>query len=146
LLIFAVMDTTSALHPARLDVTGAEDETAKGVPPPSSAPMAAGVLSGMAAGAAVGAMAGPPGILAGAVIGSAVGAAASIALDVQNVEDEQNDEQLDRDIGVFGGHLGEASPNQPPAVRGAFSAASMGVSTGPAIEPSEGPIPSVEEK
>lgn len=140
------MDTTSALHSAKLDGVHTEDQTTKGVPPPSSAPIAAGVLSGMAAGAAVGAIAGPPGILAGAVIGSAIGAAASIALDVQSVEDMRNDEALDREIGVIDGHLGEAPPNQPPAVRGTFSAASMGVSSAPAIGPSDGPIPSVEEK
>ena len=108
--------------------------------------MAAGVLSGMAAGAAFGAMAGPAGVLAGAVIGSAVGAAASIALDVQSVEDGQNDEALDREIGVIDGNLGEAPPNQPPAVRGTFSAASMGISSGSHIAPSEGPIPSAEEE
>jgi hypothetical protein len=138
--------TTNALHPGSREVTGGEDDIAHGVPPPSSAPAAAGVLAGMAAGAAMGAMAGPPGLIAGAVIGSAIGAAASIALDAQDAENHQKDEALDRDIGVIDGDLGAAPPNQPPVTRGAFSAASMGVSRGPQVEPSEGPIPSVDEE
>lgn len=99
----------------------------------------------MAAGAATGAIAGPPGMLAGAVIGSALGAAAGIALDAQKVDEAHQDEELDREIGVVGGHIGEAPPNQPRPVRGTFSAASMGVATGAEVPPSEGPIPNVDE-
>jgi hypothetical protein len=120
-------------------------ETAAGVPPPSSAPFALETLAGMAAGAAIGAMAGPPGMIAGAVLGSAMGAAASIALDAQSAEETRSDEALDEEIGVFGGNIGEAAPNQPPATRGTFSVAAMGLSNEADVPPTEGPIPNVDE-
>ena len=92
----------------------------------------------------MGAIAGPPGMIAGAVLGSAMGAAASIALDAQSVDDRYNDEELDRAIGVLDGNIGEASPNQPPATRGTFSTASMGLGNEAGMPPSEGPIPNVD--
>ena len=140
------MATTDALHRGYREVNSTEDETVRGLPPPSSAPMAMEVLSGMAAGAALGAIAGPPGMIAGAVLGSAVGAAAAIALGAQSVEDQQRDDDLDRDIGVIDGDLGAAAANQPPTTRGAFSAASMGVGSGAGAELSEGPIPSAGDQ
>ncbi len=121
-------------------------ETAAGVPPPSSATVALEVIAGMAAGAITGAIAGPPGMIAGAVLGSAMGAAAGIALDAQNLEESRKDEELDRDIGVVGGTIGEASPNQPPITRGTFSAASMGVANEVTVPPAEGPIPNVGDE
>lgn len=125
--------------------TNSKVETAAGVPAPSSAPFALEVLAGMAAGAATGAIAGPPGMIAGALIGSAVGAAASIALDAQDTEESRTNEELDREIGVIDGSLGAAPPNQPPAVRGTFSVAAMGLSNEAEVPPTEGPIPNVDE-
>jgi hypothetical protein len=84
-------------------------------------------------------MAGPSGALAGALIGGLVGAAAGVALEFQQAEAEQRDAALDRDIGVVGGQIGEALPDLPPAIIGAFSAAAIGA--GNAVgEDSEGPI------
>lgn len=100
----------------------------------------------MAAGAVAGAMAGPPGIIAGALLGSAIGAAASIALDAHHVEQSRKEETLDEDIGVFGGDIGAAQPNQPPAKRGTFSAASMGLAKESDVPPTEGPIQNVDEE
>lgn len=140
------MKIADLFHRAHHDESSdADDGTVHGLPAPSSVPVAANVLSGMAAGAVVGSIAGPPGLLAGAVVGSAVGVAASIALDAQNAEDEAMDEALDRDIGVIGGDLGEARPDQPPAKRGLYSAAAMGVSTESSVELNEGPMSGVED-
>jgi hypothetical protein len=137
--------SNSAVNLNRNTESLSRPETAAGVPPPSSAPFALETLAGMAAGAAVGAMAGPPGMIAGAVLGSAMGAAASIALDAQNAEETSSDAALDQEIGVFGGNIGEAAPNQPPATRGTFSIASMGLSNEADVPPAEGPIPNVDE-
>ena len=123
-----------------------EVDTVAGLPPPSSAPAALEVFSGMAAGAVAGAIAGPPGIIAGALLGSAVGAAASIALDAHHVEERRKEEALDEEIGVIGGDIGAAPPNQPPAKRGAFSAASMGLAKESDVPPTEGPIQNVDEE
>lgn len=105
-----------------------------------------GVLSGMAAGAVAGSIAGPPGLITGALLGSAVGAIASIALGAHEVENLQRDEELDQDIGVINGDIGEARPDQPPTVIGAFSAATMGMGGGSEMPPSEGPIQNVENE
>jgi hypothetical protein len=121
------------------------DEPVAGLPPPSSLPAALEVLIGMAAGAVTGAMAGPPGMIIGALLGSTVGAAASIALDADQVDRDIKNEELDRDIGVIGGNIGEARPGQPPAVRGTFSAASMGLAMESDVPPTEGPIQNVDE-
>lgn len=110
----------------------------------SGAPAALEVLSGMAAGAAVGAFAGPPGMIAGAVIGSAIGVAASLALDAQREEERVHEEDLDEAIGVIGGNLGEASPNQPPPKVGAFSVAAMGAGSSGEGEDTDGPMQNLD--
>ncbi len=119
-------------------------EEAERLSHPSVLPVAAvDLVAGMAAGAAVGALAGPPGLVAGAVLGAAAGALAGAA--TMDGEDERNrhDAQLDVDIGVDGGRIGEARPDQPPPVIGAFSCASMGAGgwDGP---PSDGPIQALD--
>ncbi len=102
----------------------------------------AGSITGAAAGAMSGVIAGPPGVVAGAVIGATVGAMAGAAVGADQQEKTAIDEKLDREIGVIGGDIGAAPPNQPPARVGTYSAA-----IGPALRPddsqtpAEGPIP-----
>ena len=105
----------------------------------------ASVLSGAVAGAAIGAIAGPVGAIAGGLVGTAIGAIAGQALDEKEVEDAEHDQQLDRDIGVTEGDLGAASPDQPPPVRGVYSAGSAGVSIGGGSSPSEGPMQDIDD-
>jgi hypothetical protein len=138
------MRLTDVFHRAHYETIDSDDETVRGLPPPSSTPAAVSVISGMAAGAVVGSIAGPEGLIVGAVLGSAIFVAATIALDAENAENQQKDEALDRAIGVFGGDLGAAGPNQPPVRIGAFSTASMGITSESVVEPSEGPISSAE--
>src|SRR4051812_16734484 len=82
----------------------------------------ASLLSGAVAGAAIGAIGGPVGAIAGGLVGTAVGAIAGQALDDKEVDESEHDQQLDKDIGVTEGDLGAASPDQPPPVRGVYSA------------------------
>jgi hypothetical protein len=96
--------------------------------------------AGAIAGASLGAIAGPPGMVAGAVIGGAIGAAAGHRLEKDDVIADEHDAELDKTIGVSGGDLGAASPNQPPAKRGAYSGASAGTNAGGGDAPSEGPM------
>ncbi len=100
----------------------------------------ASTVAGAAAGAAVGAIAGPVGAIAGGLVGTAIGALAGQTLDEKDAEETEHDQKLDRDIGVTKGDLGAASPDQPPARRGVYSAASAGVSGGGGSVPSEGPM------
>jgi nucleotide-binding universal stress UspA family protein len=101
-------------------------------------------ISGAVAGATVGIVAGPPGVAIGTVIGAAMGMAAGKTLDNEDKRKHLREEQLDRAIGVSGGDLGAAPPNQPPARVGAYSAASAGVGASPSSS-SEGPIQSLDE-
>lgn len=134
----------SEKKPEEVSNAPSDIEEVDGLKAPSGAPAALEVLSGMAAGAAIGALAGPPGMLAGAVIGSAIGAAASMALDAQREEERAKDEELDETIGVIGGNIGEASPNQPPAKIGAFSVAAMGAGSAGEGEDSDGPVQNLD--
>jgi len=104
-------------------------------------PVALDAAAAAAAGALAGTVGGPLGMAIGAVIGGLVGAAAGVAVESEGREKSAHDEQLDRDIGVSGGNIGEASPDQPPS-RGRFHAASLGVSDG-ATESSDGTIQTV---
>jgi hypothetical protein len=106
----------------------------------------AGVLGGAAAGALIGAIAGPAGAAVGAVVGSAVGIVAGAVLADAEHDRSVHDEELDRDIGVIGGHIGEASPNAPRAVIGAFSRAAAGAGGGSSddVPDSAGPIQSLD--
>jgi hypothetical protein len=101
--------------------------------------------AGAIAGASLGAIAGPPGMVAGAVIGGAIGAAAGHRLETEDAREEAHTAELDHTIGISGGDMGAASPNQPPAVRGAYSGASAGTSAGGAEAPSEGPLQNLDE-
>ena len=85
-----------------------------------------GLFGGMAIGATVGSVAGPPGAIAGAIVGTIVGAAAGLVWgDIKHLQ-AMKDERLDREMGIDGGHIGEASPNAPQTRLGMFSAAAMG--------------------
>jgi hypothetical protein len=96
-------------------------------------------VAGAVAGAAVGAAAGPPGIAAGAAIGAVAGAIAGRALEVDAERKAAHDRTLDAEIGVTEGSLGAPNLRHPPAVRGAYSGASAGV-TSEGGQPAEGPI------
>ena len=103
-------------------------------------------LVGAAAGAATGMLAGPPGMIAGAVIGGSIGAAAGAVLHKDHVRLDDENAQLDRDIGVFGGSIGEVPLDAPKSQRGVFHAASTGVGVGSSQVPSEGPMQNLSEE
>jgi phage tail tape-measure protein len=113
--------------------------------PIGAAEIAAEALAGAAAGAALGVLGGPPGMVAGAVIGGAVAAAVGATLHEELTYDRDEDARLDREIGVYGGKLGEAPPDAPKSQRGVFHAASMGVGGESAPAPSEGPVQNLDE-
>ncbi|MEO7331910.1 MAG: hypothetical protein ABI193_25260 [Minicystis sp.] len=111
---------------------------------PSKAPeIAAEIAGGAAAGAMAGAMAGPAGAAIGAVLGAAIGAIAGYAVDAGSEEAAIHDAVLDEEIGVFGGNLGEASPDQPAPSYQRLHLSSLGISS-PEGEPNEGPIQNVD--
>jgi phage tail tape-measure protein len=100
--------------------------------------------SGAMTGAAAGSVAGPPGMVTGAAIGAAVGAVIGTVLDREDDRKRLHDATLDAEIGVEGGDLGAASPDQPPARRGMYSAASAGMGATP-TSASEGPLQNPDE-
>jgi hypothetical protein len=110
--------------------------------PSMAAPVALDAAAGAAAGAIAGTIAGPVGMAIGAVIGGFVGGAAGVAVETADKEKSAHDAQLDQEIGVSGGNIGEASPEQPPS-HGRFQAASLGVSDSEP-ESSDGPIQNVD--
>ena len=129
-------DEINTLTPAEEQKVGALEESLE--PHSMAAPVALDAAAGAAAGAIAGTIAGPIGMAIGAVIGGFVGGAAGVAVERADQEQSLHDEQLDRDIGVSGGDIGEASPNQPPS-RGRFQSAALGGSD-TAPESSDRPI------
>jgi hypothetical protein len=87
---------------------------------------------------------GPIGMVAGAVVGGVAGAMAGAVLDVEDERTSAHDHELDVEIGVIDGDIGAATPDAPPARRGAYSASSSGAGGGGA-QPSEGPMQDVDE-
>ncbi len=129
-------DEVQRLTPAEEQKVEALEESLEGHS--MVAPVALDAAAGAAAGAIAGTIAGPIGMAIGAVIGGFVGGAAGVAVESADQEQSLHDEQLDREIGVSGGNIGEASPDQPPS-HGRFHSASLGVSErGP--ESSDGPL------
>jgi hypothetical protein len=126
------------------DTADAERAIDRMTHPKTLPPPVMDALGGMAAGAITGVMAGPPGVIAGMVLGSAIGATAGLVAHREERRHRAEDDQLDRDIGVVGGTIGEAKPDQPPPVIGAFSVASMGASGGGG-ETSDGPIQNLDD-
>lgn len=101
-------------------------------------------VAGAVAGGVMGAVAGPPGAAVGAVIGGVVGAVLAAVSDEKDTEEAAADRELDEDIGVIGGDLGAPNLEHPPAKRGAYSAASVGVGSSATAEPAEGPMQTPE--
>jgi len=97
-------------------------------------------MSGAFVGGVVGAAAGPPGIVAGAIMGGVAGALSALALETWNDTISARTRELDEEIGVIGGDLGAPNLEHPPALIGAYSAASMGAAGGAEHTPAEGPI------
>ena len=110
-----------------------------------AAELAAETLAGAAAGAAMGVLAGPPGAVAGALLGGAIAAVAGAALHEERVHHDAEDAQLDRDIGVFGGSIGEARPDAPSSKRAVFHATSLGIGGDSSATPSEGPMQNLSD-
>ena len=106
-------------------------------------------LEGAAAGAAVGAVAGliagPAGAAVGAAIGAAAGAVAEAVVERDQELDREHDAELDDIIGVTSGEIGAPNLKHPPAKIGAYSASSMGVSSGGGRASAEGPMEDVDE-
>jgi hypothetical protein len=99
---------------------------------------------GAIAGAAIGAFAGPVGAVAGLALGAAAGALAGHVLAAEQRRAVRHDDVLDHEIGVVGGDLGGAAPNQPVAQVAAYSVGSSGAA-GPSHGTSEGPIQDVDD-
>ena len=94
---------------------------------------------GAAAGTAIGMIAGPPGMVAGAIIGAGIGALSGSVIDGDARREDAHTRELDEETGVAGGELGAPALAHPPAKRGAYSAASLGVGLVADEEPAEGP-------
>ena len=105
----------------------------------------AATVSGAVAGAALGSIGGPPGMVAGGLVGTALGVLAGLGLDNAERRHDKRDKDLDDEIGVTKGGLGAASPDAPPATRGAYSGASAGVAP-PSGTTSEGPMQGTDEE
>jgi hypothetical protein len=135
----------SRVYPeAAQDEVAAAEHAIEEMTRPSTIPPRAVEVLGATAGAIAGSIAGPIGAIAGAVVGGAVGAVAGGALEDLEHQRHVHDEELDRDIGVIGGNIGEADPDQPPPVIGAFSRATMGVGHDTEAPLSDGPMQNVE--
>ncbi len=106
---------------------------------------AEGAASGMLAGAVLGVTGGPPGMLAGAIIGGVAGAITGAALDDESSRQDAHTRELDAEIGVSEGELGAPNLKHPPSKRGAYSAASAGVSASSGEDPAEGPMQQPEK-
>jgi hypothetical protein len=109
----------------------------------SAGPIVLELAAGAAAGALTGAIAGPPGAVIGALIGGAVSVAAGVVREDHAREEQRHEAELDRAIGVDGGNIGEASPDQPPPRHGLLHADALGISSG-GQEPSDGIIQNVD--
>lgn len=101
-------------------------------------------IEGAIAGAAVGSFAGPVGVIAGTTLGGLMGALADEVLAEERRRAEAHDAQLDEAIGVTGGSMGAAPPDQPPARFGAYSTGSSGATEAHGT-PSSGPIQELDE-
>ena len=106
---------------------------------------AGGAAGGALAGAALGSMADPLGVATGAVLGGVIGALVARVGDEESERASFHDGNLDAVIGVNGGDLGAPNLKHPAAVRGTYSAASSGGTSGGGASPSEGPMPRPED-
>jgi sporulation protein YlmC with PRC-barrel domain len=102
---------------------------------------AVGAAGGAIAGGILGAVAGPPGAAAGAVLGGIAGAVTEAALERGAKNDAARTREVDAQLGVSGGDIGAPNLRHPPAKRGVYTGASVGVSGSSDEVPAEGPIP-----
>src|SRR5580700_10722784 len=110
-------------------------------PPPSHTHgEEAGAIGGEIVGAVVGSMGGPAGAVAGMVLGAAAGAVVGKIMDEEADRKSFHDGELDEAIGVTSGELGAPNLKHPPAIRGAYSAASVGGGGSGQSQPAEGPM------
>jgi len=128
------------------DVALDDDTRPAGVPVPwAGAPAACGAVLGALGGIALGVLLGPAGILVGGLLGAIGGAGIGDALGKIQEHRTIHEELVDEELGVIDGNVGVASPDQPPAWIGAYSAGSAGVARGPFdITPDSGPIPKAD--
>lgn len=103
-----------------------------------------GAASGALAGGVVGAAAGPAGIVTGAVVGGIAGAIAAAVMDQEASRRAARNRELDATIGVSEGDLGAPNLQHPPAVVGAYSAASSGGAADGSEASAEGPFQAPE--
>ncbi len=101
---------------------------------------AEGGALGAVAGTAIGMIAGPPGMVAGAMFGAIAGVLSASVIDGDSRRDDAHTRELDAELGVEGGDLGAPGLKHPPATRGTYSAASLGVGLVSGEEPAEGPL------
>jgi sporulation protein YlmC with PRC-barrel domain len=102
---------------------------------------AVGAAGGAITGGILGAVAGPPGVAAGAVIGGIAGAVAEAALERGTEDQEARTRELDAELGIDGGDIGAKNLRHPPAKRGTYAGASVGLGGSSGEAPAEGPIP-----
>ena len=95
---------------------------------------------GAVAGTAIGMIAGPPGMVAGAIIGAVAGVLSGSVIDGDTRREDAHTRELDEELGVAAGELGAPTLKHPPAARGTYSAASLGVGILAEEDPAEGPI------
>ena len=105
---------------------------------------AEGAAGGAAVGAVAGLMAGPVGVAVGAALGAVAGAVAEAVVENEKAIDRAHDAVLDDIIDVTSGEMGAPNLKHPPAKIGAYSAASMGISSGGGA-PAEGPFEDVDD-
>jgi hypothetical protein len=112
---------------------------------PAASTAAFGAVVGALAGIAMGAVAGPGGLVVGGLLGALGGAGVADVLSKIQEHHSAHEQRIDEDIGVIGGDLGGAPPDQPPAFIGAYSVeASGGTSGSMGATPDEGPFPKAD--
>lgn len=103
------------------------------------------VVSGAVAGAVLGSIAGPIGAVLGGVVGAGAGIAAGVIAADKDELRTVSSERYDAEVGVVESAIGQAQPDQPAAIIGAYSAGSAGGGgAGSDDAPDEGPMPRAE--
>jgi hypothetical protein len=123
-----------------------DDTRPSGVPARSAAaPAVFGAVVGALGGIALGFFAGPVGMLVGGIIGAVGGAGLGDAVSTIEAHRGFHTERVDQELGVVDGNVGAASPDQEPALIGAYSMGSAGgAGLGHDTPPDEGPIPKAD--
>ena len=79
-------------------------------------------------------------MVAGAIIGAVCGAISGSVIDGDARREAAHTRELDEQIGVAGGELGAPQLKHLPAIRGTYSAASLGVGLLDDDDAAEGPM------